>query len=153
MKLSGIGRLIDRMCSEEFFNELRTIEELGYVCFSSIKRIYSKEMLGFVVQSEKSVDFLEKRILKFIEDFKNRIKNISEGDFEVFKDSLISSYEEPITNLESLTSFILSQYEINQIDLDFNKKMIEIIRGLKIEDLIGSNIFDSYYCFASFSKD
>lgn len=141
---TAVGRLIHNICHEDFFKELRTNEELGYVVFSQIMRMHSAEYLSFVVQSENAVEFLENRINKFIIDLKKNIVEMPDELFETFKESLIGFYEEPILNIEALESFVISQYHKPIFDLHYDSKMIEIVSKLTKDDLLNSGIFDEY---------
>lgn len=153
IRRSAIGRLIEQMIHEDFFNELRTIEQLGYVVYTQVLCFSKKEYLSFIVQSEKEVSFVENRILKFIDDFKIKIMNMTPEDFESYKDGLIVLYEEPITKLESLSNFVWKQHQRTEIDLNFNRKMIEMIRSIQITDLLNTDIFETYYKVSSYSKE
>jgi len=141
---TAVGRLIQNICNEDFFKELRTEEQLGYIVFCSFSRFDSAEFLKFVVQSEKSVEFLEARINKFVSDLKENILNMTDDLFETYKESLISFYEEPVLNLRDLGSFIISLYLMSNIDLEYKNKMIKIVRDLTKEDVLKSDILNKY---------
>lgn len=136
------GRLIHQICHERFFRELRTQEELGYIVNASVWSFHSVEYLVFLVQSEKSVDFLESRINRFVCELIESIKTMCDEDFETFKESLITFYDEPLLNLEDFSNYVLSQYKRLHVDLLHNRKMIEAVGSLQRKDLIESGILD-----------
>lgn len=143
---TAIGQLIYQIANERFFNELRTNENLGYIVKNATMQYYTARFLQFIVQSKKSVEFLEERILKFVVDLKAWIKNMSDEEFNGFKNSLIGSYKMPIVNLEDLDSFVFNLHCNGEIDLDYKKKMVEIAEGLTREDLLDSDLWNSYGC-------
>ena len=141
---SAVGNLIAQISSEEFFKQLRTIEQLGYIVHNCTRSVSSAQYLIFSVQSEKSIDFLEERISKFILFIKDFIRNMESEMFNDFKKSLASTYEKPCLNLSDLGNLCLNQFETGTIDLNFGKEMASIVMSLTKEDLLKSTILDSY---------
>lgn len=140
-----VGRMIHQISKDIFFNQLRTTEQLGYCVATHMVTVNKQEYLGYMVQSEKPVEFLETRILKFVAELRELINAMETDDFETHKESLISFYEEPILNLEDLGNFVFNQHCNSAIDLDFNKKMISLIKTLEKKDLMESNILNKCY--------
>ena len=58
--------LTAQILREPCFNVLRTREQLGYIVFSGVRRMYGVQGLRFIVQSEKTPAFLDGRILAFL---------------------------------------------------------------------------------------
>jgi len=141
---TAVGRLIHQVGNEKFFNQLRTKEKLGYVVFNVIRQFQTAKYLEFVVQSEKTVSFLEERVLRFVAELKKSISELSEEDFSAFKSSLIASYEMPVVNLKELNKIVLNQYFGGKIDLDYNRRMINVIKKLTVADLLSSDIWDNH---------
>lgn len=146
---TAVARLIHQIIDEKFFNNLRTEETFGYVVSSYITKVLSAEYLYFVVQSEKTVDVITARILSFVSDIKDLIAGMDIETFEAFKESLISSYEEPILNLEELASFVYNRVTNENVDMDYYQKMVSIVKSLEKEDLLQSNILKTYITVTS----
>lgn len=140
---SAIGHFINQIAKERFFNELRTLEQLGYIVYSTFCSFLSANYLAFIVQSEKPVDFLEERIVRFVEELKVYIKEMDEDEFETYRESVIGSYEEPIVNLDDLSKFVNNQFLAGFIDLNYNLKMVNVVKSLKREDLLNSSILNN----------
>lgn len=138
---TAIGQLIYQIGNEKFFDELRTNENLGYVVSNTTMQFLTTRILRFIVQSDRSVEFLEERILKFVGDLKEWIKNMDDEEFEGFKKSLIGSYEMPVVNLEDFNDFIFNQYTSGKIDLDYNRRMINVVKSLTREKLLDSDLW------------
>lgn len=150
---SAVGHLLHQVSHELFFNQLRTMEQLGYIVSCFVRSFSSAQYLVFTVQSERSVEFLENRISEFIIFIKDFIKNMGPDEFNNFKESLACSYEEPIMNLEDLSGYCYSQLHTGSIDLNMGMKMASIVLSLTKEDLCNSDIFDSYVKVFSVKKN
>lgn len=149
---SASGRLIHQICNERFFKELRTQEELGYIVSTTVRSFHSAEYLVFMVQSEKPVEFLESRINRFVSELTESIRSMSDDDFETFKESLIAFYDEPHPSLEDFSNHVLNQYRRLHVDLQHNRKMIEVVNSLQKENLLRSGVLDKYIRLNSIKK-
>ncbi|KAI5152334.1 insulysin [Enteropsectra breve] len=136
LKNSAIGQLLHQIFYDEFFNELRTSEELGYIVYCDMSFIENTEFLKFVVQSTRSKEFLVKRIGEFVKKHLNKLESMSASAFEMHKESLINVYKEPILNLDELSSFAMKQKRIGTWALGFNNTMVRIIERLSKRDVL-----------------
>ena len=85
---------------EPFFNQLRTIEQLGYVVWSSAVSL--RDVIGcrFVVQSPKqSCEYIRNSFNKFIADQTQKINSLSDEDFKTNVESIITRISEKDYNL------------------------------------------------------
>ncbi|KAF2734338.1 LuxS/MPP-like metallohydrolase [Polyplosphaeria fusca] len=91
--------LIAQMTDEPAFNQLRTIEQLGYVVFSGVA--FSNMWSGYriLIQSEKDCKYLEGRIDHFLHQFEKTLSEMSEEDFEGHKRAVINRRLEKLKNL------------------------------------------------------
>ena len=92
-------QLIAQMTDEPVFNQLRTIEQLGYVVFSGSVAGVTYAGYRILIQSEKDCRYLEGRIEHFLENFEQKIDDMSEEDFEKHKGAVISKRQEKLKNL------------------------------------------------------
>lgn len=144
-----IGRLIHQISKDDFYNQLRTTEQLGYCVSVQTLSTSRKEYLSFMVQSEKTVQFLVDRISKFISDLKSTISDMSEDELLVHKESVISFFEEPLMNMDDLSGYIFNQYCSSGVDISFKYKVINMIRRINKKDIINSRVLDKKYCLVS----
>lgn len=92
--------LIELFCqiiNESTYNVLRTQEQLGYIVASGIRRFNGMQGVRFILQSDKSPDYLDSRIENFIstigemlekmpdEQFKNHMNGLSTVKLEEAK--------------------------------------------------------------------
>ncbi|EUC29549.1 hypothetical protein COCCADRAFT_8266 [Bipolaris zeicola 26-R-13] len=118
-KLLLLGQMTDEPC----FNQLRTIEQLGYVVFSgsSFHDVWSGYRI--LIQSEKDCRYLEGRIENFLNTFEGTLAAMSEEDFESHKRAMINKRLAKLKNLSSednrFWNHIYSDsYDFLQADVD-----------------------------------
>ncbi|XP_014231468.1 nardilysin [Trichogramma pretiosum] len=92
LELSVLIEFLLLNMDEPVFNQLRTIEQLGYHVFCQFKDTYN--VLGYSVTvctqaNNFKVDYVDERIEKFIQDMINMFKTMKDEDFELSKESLI----------------------------------------------------------------
>ncbi|KAF9691240.1 hypothetical protein EKO04_010895 [Ascochyta lentis] len=94
-KLLLVGQMTDEPC----FNQLRTIEQLGYVVFSSAAFHDTWAGYRILIQSEKDCRYLEGRIENFLNSFEKTLQEMSEADFEGHKRAIINKRLAKLKNL------------------------------------------------------
>ncbi|CAI6303660.1 unnamed protein product [Periconia digitata] len=115
--------LLAQMTDEPAFNQLRTIEQLGYVVFSGPTAGVIYAGYRVLIQSEKDCRYLEGRIENFLTQFESTLDNMSDEEFEKHKSAVISRKLEKFKNLgseyESMTNPMASDiYEFNLNETD-----------------------------------
>ncbi|KAI5360344.1 hypothetical protein J4E82_011751, partial [Alternaria postmessia] len=115
--------LFGHMTNEPCFNELRTIEQLGYVVFSgpSLDDVWSGYCI--LIQSEKDCRYLKGRIENFLNIFEQKLNDMSEEDFERHKRAMINNRMAKLENLSSGDSVFWNHiysdsYDFLQTDVD-----------------------------------
>ncbi|EDU44797.1 insulysin variant [Pyrenophora tritici-repentis Pt-1C-BFP] len=96
-KLLLLGQMTDEPC----FNQLRIIEQLGYVVLSGPS--FHDDWSGYyiLVQSEKDCQYLEARIENSLTTFEQTLNDMSEVDFESHKRAMINNRLEKLKDLTS----------------------------------------------------
>ena len=61
-----LSRLLGHILEEPFFDQLRTKEQLGYIVYSRYSDSRGSGGISFVIQSEKSPEYLNHRIYEFL---------------------------------------------------------------------------------------
>jgi insulysin len=105
--------LIAQMTKEPVFNQLRTLEQLGYSVFSGSVADVTYAGYRIVIQSEKDCHYLEYRVEHFLTSFEKTIEEMSVADFEKHKGAVVSERQEKPKNLnqegDMLWNHILSE--------------------------------------------
>jgi insulysin len=128
-------QLFAQIVEEPAFDVLRTKEQLGYVVWSGVRP--SATTIGFrvLIQSERSPEYLEERIERFLADQGRKIREMGDEEFEGHKRSLVMKRLEKLKNLDSETGrlwgYIGGEWmNFLQVDAD-----VAEIRKLKKEDV------------------
>lgn len=146
----AIGLFWAQICKDDFFNQLRTIEQLGYCVSCSVVPVARQHFLAFSIQSARPTAFLLQRIREYVATLHGRLEAMPAHTLEEHRASLIGAFEEPIPNLESLASHIRNQNQTMRADLRYEAKMIEIIAGLSRQCLLDSDVFSECCSVHSF---
>jgi insulysin len=84
-----------------------------------------------LIQSEKSCDFLEKRIDNFLINFEKELEEMSEGDFEKHKIGLINKRLEKLKNLSEESGRLWHHVASEAFDFDLGKLTLVIDTHLR----------------------
>ncbi|KAG6291418.1 hypothetical protein E4U46_001099 [Claviceps purpurea] len=110
--------LICQMIHEPAFNQLRTKEQLGYIVFSGRRILGTTIGIRFLIQSEKTPEFLDRRIEAFLVYLGGLLEEMSETNFESHKRSLINKRLQKLRNLEEESARYCAQIESEYYDFD-----------------------------------
>ena len=75
-------------CVDDVAPQLRTQEQLGYIVQSGIRRLNGVTGMRFIVQSERSAEYVEARVLKFVQESEKLIEDMDEESFQNNVDAL-----------------------------------------------------------------
>ncbi|WEL38830.1 secreted/periplasmic Zn-dependent insulinase-like peptidase [Encephalitozoon hellem] len=142
---AAMTHFVHQSCMSMFFDDLRTKEELGYVVFSRVIHLDDEQYITFLVQSEKDVEFLEKRIRKFVEDLDKYFREMSESQLKEFKNGVVSFFKEKKKNFEIYSASIWNKYLRGVVDLKYEDKAAEAVSRISREDLSIGKIFGPVY--------
>ena len=101
LKLKLTNNIMMQYIDEPFFNDLRTKQQLGYVCSSRATSNY--DVLGntFTVQSpKKSCEYLVGAINKFLIDMRGQFQEMSDKEFETQRGAVITMIAEKDINIQ-----------------------------------------------------
>lgn len=113
--------LLDQMAHEPAFDQLRTKEQLGYVVFSGARTFSTTYGFRFIIQSERTPEYLESRIEAFLNQFASTLGSMSDSDFEGHKRSLVVRRLEKLKNLDQESSRHWAQISNEYFSFDLGK--------------------------------
>jgi insulysin len=125
--------LLNAISSNQYFNSLRTKDQLGYIVNTKIVYIgrnnYKMCGLRFLVQSpSKDNEFLFKRTQNFIKNELNLyIRNLTNEDLQEYKTGEISGLLDKFNNLEELNLYISVQIFDRSFIFDYKNELIKYI--------------------------
>ena len=100
METNSTLALFAHLIREPAFNQLRTEEQLGYIVHTSIKTSgdHIKGLLLLIQSDSFNPDHVEERIEIFLDNFRQRLVDMSESDFQTFVDTVVASFLEKVRN-------------------------------------------------------
>jgi len=127
IKTRILAHLLNQLFDTEFFNELRTKQQIGYIA-NSYSNVHSNLRLGMEIWVTSSKIESEKIIVK-IEEFlnsflKETLANMPEKEFEELKSSVMSIKMQPYLSMQEVGQ--INWVEILDQTLVFDRKLKEI---------------------------
>ena len=119
------------------YNTLRTQEQLGYVVFCSPYLIHT--MLGGAItihSPKKDPEFLTHRINTFLDTQKERVNNLSDEEFEKFRDSALAKKTVKDVSLAEAANRAWNEVYDQLYKFDRQDKQIQALRDITKQELI-----------------
>ncbi|KAG6008577.1 hypothetical protein E4U21_004217 [Claviceps maximensis] len=142
--------LIDQMIHEPAFNQLRTKEQLGYIVFSGMRSFSTTCGLRVLIQSEKTPEYLDRRIEAFLVDFGALLEKMSESDLEGHKRSLIIKRLEKLRNLDQECGRHCAQIESEYYDFEQAQQDAVHVKDLTKTEMV--EFFNTYFSPSSSTR-
>ncbi|KAI0439248.1 peptidase M16 inactive domain-containing protein [Xylaria telfairii] len=96
-------QLLDQIIHEPAFDQLRTKEQLGYIVFSGLRGSATTYGFRFIIQSERTSEYLESRIDSFLQGQAIALREMTDASFESHKRSVVVKRLEKLKNLDQET--------------------------------------------------
>jgi len=136
-ELQGALLVIDNLMQPQFYNELRTSQQLGYIVNSGMTLLEKTLGLIFMVQSgEYDAEILEKRIDVFLLKFFESLKELPEAEFTKIKKSVLHSKLQKSTSVSGEAERLFTIAFERNAEFDLNSESIKAIEQLKMEDIL-----------------
>jgi insulysin len=152
IKISSYLDVLHAFISEQFFDQLRTKEQLGYVV-QAYKYSYGNTLeqpfitYDFCVQSpNKDATYLRDRTIQFIKEFRGFLTERPEESINKVVQSQIQTLEAPFQNLETAASsnfIMISQYCCNFNVRNDKRSFMKTINKASLTDF-----YDRYFSLA-----
>ena len=149
IEMSSCLDILNGIIKEQFFDQLRTKEQLGYVV-QSYKSSYGNRQeqpfitYDFCVQSpHKDANYLKDRTVRFIKEFRDHLTQKSDEAINKLIQSQILTLEAPFQNLDTASSFNLTAISQQCCNFNIRNDKISFIKTINKTDLI--NFYDKYF--------
>ncbi|KAL8900428.1 MAG: hypothetical protein Q9207_005700 [Kuettlingeria erythrocarpa] len=128
--------LLGQMTEEAGFDQLRTKEQLGYIVFTGAK--YAATTMGYrvIIQSERSTEYLERRVNAFLALFATKLESLNQSDFEGHKKSLINKRLEKVKNLDQESDRFWGHISGEYFNFVQNETDVEHLRPVSKQEMI-----------------
>ncbi|KAI1854932.1 hypothetical protein JX265_002571 [Neoarthrinium moseri] len=129
-------QLLDQIIHEPAFDQLRTKEQLGYIIFSGLRGCSTTYGFRFIIQSERTSEYLESRIDSFLTQQLETLSNMTDADFESHKRSVIVKRLEKLKNLDQETGRHWAQVSSEYYDFEASQEDAAAVKLLTKSDMI-----------------
>ncbi|MED5241554.1 MAG: insulinase family protein [SAR324 cluster bacterium] len=135
--------VIETLMQPQFYNDLRTSQQLGYIVNSGMSVLEKTLGLVFIIQSgEYNSETLEQRIGVFLEKFNDSLRGMTDSELNRIKKSVLNSKLQKTNSVtaEAVRLFNLA-FEQNA-EFDVNSREIRALEKLTREDIL--DLVNSY---------
>lgn len=129
-------QLLDQMLHEPVFDQLRTKEQLGYLVHSGTRPGRTTYGFRFIIQSERTCEYLESRIDSFLTAYAVTLAEMSDSEFESHKRSVINKRLEKLKNLDQETARHWAHISSEYFDFDSAEEDAAHIKMLTKSDMV-----------------
>ncbi|PIO70585.1 peptidase M16 inactive domain protein [Teladorsagia circumcincta] len=133
---NALVELLVQLLREPAFNQLRTVEQLGYVVWTGSRLNAGTLGLQFIVQGPKSPDHVLDRIEAFLDKIREDIAIMPQEEFEKQKTGLITRLLEKPKTLGARSRRFWNEIDCRQYDFDRNNSEVEVLNTVTKEDLL-----------------
>ena len=128
--------ILASILQQPVYGELRTKHQLGYMVGSYGYYDNVNIYIIIKVQSDKDIQFVEKTIYNFIDEFKDILINYEHVKFNEMKQSVYDKLMEPYTTMDDLNIMMLSEIKKEQYIFDRREQIAKEIKNTKLNDII-----------------
>ncbi|AET38766.1 metalloendopeptidase Ecym_3273 [Eremothecium cymbalariae DBVPG len=134
--MNAKGSLLAQLINEPCFNTLRTEEQLGYVVWSSKQNTHASTNLRILVQSESDTVYIESRVDKFLNNFADTLRSMSEQAFEKHKGALCNTLLQKFKNMREENFRFIGAIFSGDYNFLCKEREAKIIRSLTQQHMI-----------------
>ncbi|KAJ8128750.1 hypothetical protein O1611_g4882 [Lasiodiplodia mahajangana] len=135
-------QLLDQILHEPAFDQLRTKEQLGYIVFSGLRPSATTYGFRFIIQSERTSEYLESRIDSFLHAQAKTIQEMTDASFESHKRSVVVKRLEKLKNLDQETGRHWTQISNEYYDFESAQR-----DAAQVERLTKAEMIEFYKTF------
>jgi len=146
--LQAFCAILEQFSHEIFFHQLRTNEQLGYICYASHYSINGILHFKFCIQSNsKDPIYMNDRIEQFIHSWGDRVDSLDETQFENLIHSFINNTLQEKRNMQSEEGYWYASIENGLYDFTFRIETAHAAAGLTLEDF--RELYHQYFPWAA----
>lgn len=124
--------LIASVVESDFYTQMRTNQQLGYIVWSFHQRLEERIFFRFVIQSSTHGPFeMSKRVNDWLATTEKLFGDLTDQEFERHQQSLIVALEKEGDSIGAVAGNLYSLATDEKGDFRFKKKLIQAIRDLK----------------------
>ncbi|KAK6079970.1 peptidase M16 inactive domain-containing protein [Seiridium cupressi] len=135
-KIRAKTQLLDQILHEPAFDQLRTKEQLGYIVFSGLRGCSTTYGFRFIIQSERTSEYLESRIDSFLTQQLVALHEMKDVDFESHKRSVIIKRLEKLKNLDQESGRHWSHITSEYYDFEASQEDAAAVKSLTKTEMV-----------------
>ncbi len=126
--------LANQVIKTGFYHQLRTVQQLGYIVFSTPVSMLETPALAFVVQSpNSSAAILDERINQFIGRFVSNLADMPADEFERHRQALIVQLSEQDKQLSQRSNRYWHEIDRGNFSFDTREQLIAAVQAMDKE--------------------
>lgn len=137
-RLRATLEFLRHLIKEPSFSQLRTVEQLGYVVFATVRSMVGGMGLDIKVQSLKSPAFVEERVEAFLASFRDSLAGFTPAKLAEEKHALALRFLERPKNLSEETSRFWDQIEGGYHDFLRREVTAALIESLTLDEVLAA---------------
>ena len=133
------AQMVADIVESDFYKQMRTNQQLGYIVWSFQQSIEDRMFLRFVIQSANHSPFeLNRRVEEWLSHTGDLFGNLTDEEFERFRASRIVSLEKKGESIAEVLGDLYYLATEEKGDFDYKEKLIDAVKQLKKEDVVAA---------------
>ena len=129
--------VIETLMQPQFYNDLRTSQQLGYIVNSGMSVLEKTLGLVFIIQSgEYNSETLEQRIGVFLEKFNDSLRGMTDAELNRIKKSVLNSKLQKTNSVTAEAGRLFNLAFEQNAEFDVNSREIRALEKLTHEDIL-----------------
>jgi insulysin len=138
-ELDAISRIGSTHLETDFYSELRTKQQLGYVVWSNMHVTKDTRGMYFAIQSPKYSPLeIEKRAKKFLKSAIRNMKKIKPEKLENYKSAIIKKLQEKDKTIQEKLNYLYNAAFLYAKDFNYRNRIIESVKKVKLDDIVST---------------
>ena len=136
LALMAKASIIASIVENDFYTQMRTNQQLGYIVWSFQQRTEKRIFFRFLIQSSTHGPFeMSKRVRSWLKTTEKMFSNLSDEEFEKHRQAKIIALEKEGDSISAVVGDLYTLATDEDGDFQFKKKFIQAIKDLKKSDV------------------
>ena len=136
LALMAKASIIASIVENNFYTQMRTNQQLGYIVWSFQQRTENRIFFRFLIQSSTHGPFeMSKRVRAWLKTTDKMFSNLSDEEFEKHRQAKITALEKEGDSIGAVVGDLYTLATDEEGDFEFKKKFIRAIKNLTKSDV------------------
>ncbi len=139
MENYAVSQLVASVIESDFYTQMRTNQQLGYIVWSFGQRLEDRLFLKMIIQSAGYGPFeLQKRVDAWMADAPKLFDELSDEEFNKHRSSLVVSLQKKPDSIAEMAGELYYFVSEEDGDFDYKRKLIEVVKKAKKADVVAA---------------